>query len=118
MARPPAAPSAAPSSGAGKVGLPATVAPTAGPDARATLAFGGDVHFEGPSGSGLSGNLGSAFGPLRDADAGFVNLETAITDRGTPGPKTFAFRAPARALTVLKDAGIDAVTIANNHGVD
>jgi len=94
------------------------VKPTAPADARATLAFGGDVHFEGSSRSGLSGELGSAFGPLRDADAGFVNLETAITDRGTPGPKAYTFRAPARALTVLKAAGVDAATVANNHGLD
>jgi len=94
------------------------VKPTADPNARATLAFGGDVHFEGSSRSGLSGELGSAFGPLRDADAGFVNLETAITDRGTPGPKAYTFRAPARALTVLKAAGVDAATVANNHGLD
>lgn len=94
------------------------VKPTAPDDARATLAFGGDVHFEGSSRSGLSGELGSAFGRLRDADAGFVNLETAITDRGTPGPKAYTFRAPARALTVLKAAGVDAATVANNHGLD
>jgi len=115
---PAAASLSAASQPAADAGPAATVAPTADPNARATLAFGGDVHFEGSSRSGLSGELGSAFGRLRDADAGFVNLETAITDRGTPGPKAYTFRAPARALTVLKAAGVDAATVANNHGLD
>lgn len=97
---------------------PVRATPTAAADARATLAFGGDVHFEGVARSGLNGDLGSAFGVIADADAGFVNLETAITDRGSPGPKEYVFRAPARAMTVLKAAGVDAVNIANNHGLD
>lgn len=95
-----------------------TAGPTAVPTARATLAFGGDVHFEGVSRSGLTGDLGSGFDTIATADAGFVNLETAVTDRGTPGPKLYTFRAPARAMTVLRSAGVDAVTMANNHGED
>jgi poly-gamma-glutamate capsule biosynthesis protein CapA/YwtB (metallophosphatase superfamily) len=84
----------------------------------AVLAFAGDVHFEGSSAAALSGRLGSAFGVLRSADFAMLNLETAITDRGTPQPKEFTFRAPARAVTVLRQAGIDAVSVANNHGMD
>jgi poly-gamma-glutamate synthesis protein (capsule biosynthesis protein) len=41
-----------------------------------------------------------------------------VTDRGTAQPKEFTFRAPAAAFGVLKRAGIDAVTVANNHGMD
>jgi poly-gamma-glutamate synthesis protein (capsule biosynthesis protein) len=82
------------------------------------LAFAGDVHFEGSAASALSGRLGTAFGVLRSADLAVLNLETAITDRGTPQPKEFTFRAPARAVAVLRDAGIDAVNLANNHGMD
>jgi poly-gamma-glutamate synthesis protein (capsule biosynthesis protein) len=47
-----------------------------------------------------------------------VNLESAVTDRGTPEPKTFHFRAPATAYEAIKAAGIDVVTVANNHGLD
>jgi poly-gamma-glutamate synthesis protein (capsule biosynthesis protein) len=47
-----------------------------------------------------------------------VNLETAITERGTPAPKDFTFRAPPSALTALKEAGVDVATMANNHGED
>jgi poly-gamma-glutamate synthesis protein (capsule biosynthesis protein) len=83
------------------------------------LAFAGDVHFEGTAGASLGGGrVGSAYKVLRSADLAVVNLETAVTERGTAQPKEFTFRAPAAAIGVLKRAGIDAVTIANNHGMD
>lgn len=85
---------------------------------QATLAFAGDVHFEGSSASALDNGLGSAAAVLAKADLSFVNLETAVTTRGTPEPKTYTFRAPPRAFTALKKAGVDAVSMANNHGMD
>jgi hypothetical protein len=87
-----------------------------------TIAFGGDVHFEGAIGSRLAANPATTFGPiagvLRWADLAVVNLETAITERGTPAGKDFTFRAPPSALTALKGAGVDVATMANNHGLD
>jgi poly-gamma-glutamate synthesis protein (capsule biosynthesis protein) len=82
------------------------------------LAFAGDVHFEGSSAGALSGRVGSAFSVLRSADLAMVNLETAVTQRGRPEPKDFTFRAPARAFDVLRQAGVDVVSVANNHGMD
>jgi poly-gamma-glutamate capsule biosynthesis protein CapA/YwtB (metallophosphatase superfamily) len=82
------------------------------------LAFAGDVHFEGTAANALSGHVGSAFGVLRAADLAVLNLETAVTTRGNAQPKEFTFRAPAAAFGVLKRAGVDAVTVANNHGMD
>ncbi|MEJ7726895.1 MAG: CapA family protein [Actinomycetes bacterium] len=86
-----------------------------------TIAFAGDVHFEGR----LEGRLddpATAMGPmaatLAAADLAIVNLETAVTTRGTPEPKEFTFRAPPEAFTALVDAGIDVATMANNHGLD
>ncbi|MEW9554759.1 CapA family protein [Nonomuraea sp. NPDC050783] len=87
-----------------------------------TISFGGDVHFEG----GLRSRLAdprTALGPiasvLRRSDLTMVNLETAITTGGTPAPgKQFTFRAPASAFTALKAAGVDVVSMANNHGMD
>jgi len=72
---------------------------------------------------GLHGASGpSAFGPitavLKSADFGALNLETSITSRGTPQPKTYHFRAPPTAFTALRDAGVDLVTMANNHVLD
>ena len=86
-----------------------------------TLAFAGDVNFAGRT-RRLLGNPATAFGPitavLRAADFTAVNLETAITGGGTPQPKTYHFRAPATAFTALRDAGVDLVTMANNHVLD
>ncbi len=47
-----------------------------------------------------------------------LNLETAITGRGKPEPKTYTFRTSTKALTALKDAGVDVLSQANNHAVD
>jgi poly-gamma-glutamate capsule biosynthesis protein CapA/YwtB (metallophosphatase superfamily) len=86
-----------------------------------TLAFAGDVNFAGRT-ARLLADPATAFGPitgvLRSADLAAVNLETAITSGGTPQPKTYHFRAPAAAFTALRDAGIDLVTMANNHVLD
>jgi poly-gamma-glutamate synthesis protein (capsule biosynthesis protein) len=96
--------------------------PTTGPRGSVTLAFGGDVHFEGASGARLAAGPRAALDPiapvLRRADLAVVNLETAITERGTPAPKEFNFRAPPSAFTALAAAGVDVASMANNHGMD
>jgi poly-gamma-glutamate capsule biosynthesis protein CapA/YwtB (metallophosphatase superfamily) len=106
---------------------PATQAPAAGGPRQptgspVTLAFGGDVHFEGAIESRLARDPATAIGPiapvLRQADLAMVNLETAITSRGTAATKDFTFRAPPSAFTALSAAGIDVATMANNHGED
>jgi poly-gamma-glutamate synthesis protein (capsule biosynthesis protein) len=55
---------------------------------------------------------------LADADLTVVNLETAVTSRGTPQPKRFHFRASTIAFDAVRAAGIDMVTLANNHILD
>ena len=85
-----------------------------------TMAFAGDVHFEdylAPLARDPHG-LDELQTTLGAADLAMVNLETAITERGTKIGKEFHFRAPASALDTIKSAGIDAVSMANNHGVD
>ncbi len=59
------------------------------------------------------------------ADFTMVNLEAALTTRGTRDPKEleeeenrYYFRTSPTALTALRAAGVDAVSVANNHGVD
>lgn len=85
------------------------------------LAFGGDVHFEGRIRNLLS-NHGSVFGQagplLKAADLAVVNLETPVTLRDDPQPKRYAFRADPPAAEALHAAGIDAVSLANNHSMD
>ena len=86
-----------------------------------TLAFAGDVHFTGRT-ARLLKNPATAFGPitsvLKSADFAAVNLETAVTSRGKPQPKTYHFRTTPVAFTALRDAGIDLATMANNHVLD
>ncbi|MET0961424.1 MAG: CapA family protein [Noviherbaspirillum sp.] len=58
---------------------------------------------------------------LRSADLSIVNLECAITscDEQWPGaPKAFYFGAPPAAVASLLDAGVDLVSLANNHVLD
>jgi poly-gamma-glutamate synthesis protein (capsule biosynthesis protein) len=87
-----------------------------------TLAFGGDVHFEGAISERLARDPATALGPiatvLRQADLAMVNLETAVTTGGTPAGKEFNFRAPPAAFSALQAAGVDVATMANNHGED
>ncbi len=91
----------------------------AGPDI--TLAFAGDVHFTGRTAALLT-DPARAFGPissvLGSADLTMLNLETAVTSRGVPQPKTYHFRTTPAAFTALRDAGVDLVTMANNHVLD
>ena len=90
--------------------------------APVVLAFGGDVHFEGALNSRLSTDPEHALAPiapvLRSADIAVVNLETAVTNGGSPTAKEFTFRAPATAFAALRGAGVDVASMANNHGLD
>lgn len=113
-------------------GEPAPATEGAGPPARAvdesgqiTIAFAGDTHFELHL-ARLLDRPRQALGPisrtLRRADLAMLNLESAITGRGSPDPKEledadnrFHFRTSARALDALAASGIDVVSLANNH---
>jgi poly-gamma-glutamate synthesis protein (capsule biosynthesis protein) len=99
-----------------------TTRPRRGDGQPVTLAFGGDVHFEGSLRSQLASNPRGMFAPiaptLSAADVAMVNLETAIATGGSPDPKNYNFRAPPSAFEALRAAGVDAVTMANNHGRD
>jgi poly-gamma-glutamate synthesis protein (capsule biosynthesis protein) len=58
---------------------------------------------------------------FHQADWRLCNLECVISDRGVPWaltPKAFHFRSDAKNLAVLREAGIDAVSLANNHTLD
>jgi poly-gamma-glutamate synthesis protein (capsule biosynthesis protein) len=93
-----------------------------------TLAFAGDVHFENHLALLLRRpelGLGLVNAPLSDADVTMVNLETAIAGRGPRDPKElerptrrYWFRTSPTALDLLAAAGVDVVSVANNHGGD
>jgi hypothetical protein len=98
---------------------PAGARPADGPEV--TLAFAGDVHFMGRVAK-LLDNPATAFGPIADtlasSDLTLLNLETPMTRRGTAEPKRYVFRTDERAVTALRSAGVDAITLANNHTLD
>ena len=102
-----------------------------------TLAFAGDTHFvdqwDTEGGAVYTGvpvlaeqlaadpiHVLSPIAPvLSRADLAMVNLETAITDRGEPVPgKAYHFRSSPESFVALKAAGVDVVTMANNHALD
>ncbi len=90
----------------------------------ATLAAIGDITFGeqvGPTLDRLGGRYPwTSVAPLlRRADVTTGNLETAVSLRGTPAAKQYAFRgAPWMLRPVHSYAGFDVLTLANNHAVD
>lgn len=111
-----------PAAVAATTGAPASAAPTTRTaPVDVTMAFAGDVHFAGrvasraTAGADVLGPIGRT---LAAADLAMVNLESAITERGAPEPKEFHFRAPPVVLDSLRAAGVDVITMANNHAVD
>lgn len=90
-----------------------------------TLAFGGDVHFEGPLSTRLAADPATALDGtfaklLSGADLAMTNFESALVDGPCPDPqsKQYVFDAPPAAITAFKSAGISVVSQANNHGED
>lgn len=55
---------------------------------------------------------------FRNADFGFVNLETPVAPQHSVGAKAFQFDAPVALLESLKYSGIKIVSFANNHVLD
>jgi len=87
-----------------------------------TIAFAGDNNGEGLPAADIANAMAGRLGPMRDllsaADLTVANLETAITTRGTGATKQFTFRSPPGILNGMQTAGIDVVSMANNHGMD
>jgi hypothetical protein len=118
-------PTAAKGSAAGRVhGSPLSPQWT-GDGKSVTLAFGGDVHFEGPLASRLAADPATALDGniaklLSGADVSMTNFESALVYGACPDPqpKQFVFHAPPSALTAFKSAKVTLVTEANNHGED
>jgi poly-gamma-glutamate synthesis protein (capsule biosynthesis protein) len=55
---------------------------------------------------------------LLTADLLAANLECVISDRGAPEDKAYVFRAPPQAIEALAQAGVDVLSLANNHAFD
>lgn len=96
---------------------------------QAAVVFGGDVCFHD-----AYANMGSyvqrgsdirncispyLLAEMQDADLCMVNNEFSYSDRGTPlADKTYTFRSKPDNVNILRDMGVDIVSIANNHAYD
>jgi poly-gamma-glutamate synthesis protein (capsule biosynthesis protein) len=86
-----------------------------------TMVFGGDCAFVHSFEKVVKDNYTYPFEKLdlfRQADVRMINLENPISLRGGKTPKEFNFRMHPKYLSVLKDANIDIVCLANNHIYD
>jgi len=97
-----------------------------GRDDLVTLALTGDVMLgrlvdQAMLAEGPYYPWGNMLPLLRNADLTLVNLECVVASGGQPWtrwPKVFHFRAGYVALDALKVAGVDFVSLANNHVLD
>jgi len=96
------------------------------PDATLHLMLCGDVMLGRMVGDQIRSNgadypLGEIAPLLRSADLTIVNLECAITSsrqHWSGAPKAFYFGAPPEAVQALLAAGVDGISLANNHILD
>lgn len=97
-----------------------TPPPPTTPPGPITVAIGGDSNTTGASVATLRTKLASVGTVMSAADIAIVNVETALGNKKglTPGPKKYTFMAAPEFLDVLGEHGVDAVSLANNHGLD
>jgi poly-gamma-glutamate synthesis protein (capsule biosynthesis protein) len=98
--------------------------------ARVTIAAVGDVLMHGAVKDAAADartatndeGFGWLYEPIRDllaaADLAFANLETPIAPKAGQGTRPFVFNAPPAAVQALRSAGVDLVSVANNHAFD
>jgi len=101
------------------------ITPHRPPGEGITLALAGDVMLgrlvnEAIRARGPRYPWGDVLPLVREADLSLVNLECVIAESGEPftPPRVFYFRADPEAIEVLTLAGIDYVTLSNNHALD
>jgi poly-gamma-glutamate capsule biosynthesis protein CapA/YwtB (metallophosphatase superfamily) len=99
------------------------VTPSIETDTGASLAFVGDIML----GRSLAARIDRGDGEsifasvetvLQSADITIGNLECALGTGGLKAPKAFTFLAPPEAARLLRSAGFDLMTLANNHSLD
>ena len=92
---------------------------TEAPRAPIVVGVAGDSTFT--NGLETRDPFGQIVDLLEAPDLMIINLETAVADSGVGRPpvdKSFLFKSPPVALDLLVDAGIDGVTLGNNHALD
>lgn len=104
-----------------KAAIPAT---TESRPATLSVAGFGDMIFDREvstliSYSGGQAPLAAVADRLSSADLAVGNLESTLASSGTKNPtKDVTFRGDPRGIAALEHAGVDAVSLANNHVLD
>jgi poly-gamma-glutamate capsule biosynthesis protein CapA/YwtB (metallophosphatase superfamily) len=106
--------------------VPATAAHEQPPPSTAKnrLLFAGDVMLCREVGKAIQANKNPALpferlaALLSSADIAFINLESPFADKGPRGEVGMVFRAHPETVAGLVLAGIDVVSVANNHARD
>ena len=89
-----------------------------------TIAAGGDVQGDRMVGKYIDAHggdsaLGKVASYLQSADLALLNLEGPISDKGTKlSWKDYTFRSRLALAQGLANAGVDVVSLANNHAMD
>lgn len=90
-----------------------------------TITITGDVHLGSERVKNLALNgeaeklLGEFFSTIRSSDVSIVNLESPLTGKDKALPKIGPnLKSPTGAVKFLVEAGVDIVTLANNHIMD
>jgi poly-gamma-glutamate synthesis protein (capsule biosynthesis protein) len=84
-----------------------------------TVALVGDLMPQRPIvGEDRTPGSVDVFALLEAADLVLANLECPLTARGAPADKLVAFRSDPSLARELRAAGVDVVTLANNHMLD
>lgn len=91
-----------------------------------SLIFAGDLLLSGAilrqydNNGGIEGLIEEPLlAQLLNSDITMVNQEFPFSERGTPMEgKSYTFQAPPSRVSILKELGIDIVSLANNHTLD
>jgi poly-gamma-glutamate capsule biosynthesis protein CapA/YwtB (metallophosphatase superfamily) len=84
-----------------------------------SIVAAGDVSFRGYHEDNPRADiLYSVSQTFKDADLSIANLESALTDNGIAVPNKCTLRGSTGWAKILRQAGIQAVTLANNHLMD
>jgi hypothetical protein len=76
------------------------------------------VHGAGAPDAGFSWLFAPVADLLAEPDLTFANLETPVAAGASQGSRAFTFDAPPAVLSALSRAGVDVVSVANNHAFD
>lgn len=90
-----------------------------------TMLVGGDVMLDRGVEAKIDAHGGDYSFPfelirdyLKSADISFVNLEGSISNIGSDTGKKYSFRFDPQSAPALAHAGVDIVSLANNHALD